>query len=573
MKKHCLLLLCCLWAALAARSQPTPRQIAQKVADKIVSLTPLRIDTVPVNEPQERTYLLNFGKMHMQGKRPGRYLAQSAIWREAPTTAAQISLLISHSPGKIQITYTPKNGKPQVFTHSSIRPFQVDRRDYELIRFQHRIDVTVPANGDPGELSLALEPSGPDARVLLALADPTHETILLNAKLTADPASVRPFRQSGWLAPDEAPVWVAPPAAQRLALSGDPMVYSDWRYFTGVFNNALLDVRGIFPDLDYRPFVRRHVDFFYQHKNRVATERARLTLRDGVFNQYFRFTMLDDFGPQGAVLWRLWRETSLQEKKWSLPKAARRDAQRIAAAVQKTVPRYNGAFARLTPKTYTVQSDDALMGGYFLVKMAQATGQKQWLDKAVTQSLAFHNMLFQPENQLYYHAAFSPQPGGTLERSCCQWARGMGWVMIFNAELLRALPVDHPSRSAILSHFQQTCAGLLRVQTADGRWHQVLTDPSTYLETSATAMFVAAFAEGVAQNWLPAEPYRAAARKGWDGLCQQIDADGNVADIVVGTPILESAEAYNAQKTRLNDPRGMGAVLWAAMAMERMGRL
>jgi unsaturated rhamnogalacturonyl hydrolase len=88
-------------------------------------------------------------------------------------------------------------------------------------------------------------------------------------------------------------------------------------------------------------------------------------------------------------------------------------------------------------------------------------------------------------------------------------------------------------------------------------------------ETSATATFVYAFAEGVNNGWLPKAQYEAAILRGWSYLKTQIQEDGNVKNIVRGTPILPTAEAYNKQKANTSDPRGLGAMLWVCIAMNR----
>lgn len=83
-------------------------------------------------------------------------------------------------------------------------------------------------------------------------------------------------------------------------------------------------------------------------------------------------------------------------------------------------------------------------------------------------------------------------------------------------------------------------------------------------------MFVRAFAAGVAQGWLPAELYAAAAEKGWAALNTQIDADGKVEGIVRGTPIFFSDAKYQTHATRTDDPRGLGAILFATVSVDLM---
>ena len=139
-------------------------------------------------------------------------------------------------------------------------------------------------------------------------------------------------------------------------------------------------------------------------------------------------------------------------------------------------------------------------------------------------------------------------------------------------ELLMRMPEDHPKRGEVLEIFRRHAEGLLAVQSSDGRWHQVLDNPDTYLETSCTAMFTRAFAEGVARGWIPEEGFREGAERGWEAVARQVRPDGKVEGIVRGTPIFYSDQEYEDHGTRLNDPRGLGAVLYAASSMQRMNQ-
>ena len=142
--------------------------------------------------------------------------------------------------------------------------------------------------------------------------------------------------------------------------------------------------------------------------------------------------------------------------------------------------------------------------------------------------------------------------------------------MMAKVEILQALPHDHEDRAAVLRTFADHAAALLKVQGMDGRWHQILDQPDTYLETSATAMFVRAFAAGVANGWLPEEPFAASAERGWAGMTAQISALGDVEGITRGTPIFFGDAQYKVHPTRTNDPRGLGAVLYATVAVDQM---
>ncbi|MEX2363735.1 MAG: hypothetical protein WD597_08930, partial [Balneolaceae bacterium] len=52
-------------------------------------------------------------------------------------------------------------------------------------------------------------------------------------------------------------------------------------------------------------------------------------------------------------------------------------------------------------------------------------------------------------------------------------------------------------------------------------------------------------------------------------LTHQVNEEGDVTGIVRGTPIMFSDQEYAEWGSRRNDPRGLGSVIYAAIAMEK----
>ena len=83
------------------------------------------------------------------------------------------------------------------------------------------------------------------------------------------------------------------------------------------------------------------------------------------------------------------------------------------------------------------------------------------------------------------------------------------------------MPDNDPEREEILEIFQTLCGGYLKLQGKEGMWHQVLTFPHSFQETSCTAMFIYGFARGVRYGWLKnRDDYAKAALLGWRALCK-----------------------------------------------------
>jgi rhamnogalacturonyl hydrolase YesR len=97
---------------------------------------------------------------------------------------------------------------------------------------------------------------------------------------------------------------------------------------------------------------------------------------------------------------------------------------------------------------------------------------------------------------------------------------------------------------------------------------QVLDVPSTFLETSASAMFLFAAATGVNEGWLPQSKYGPSIDLAWTGLTRAVNANGTVSGICAGTPIEPDVAAYEARPTDYAESQsGLGAVFRAALAV------
>lgn len=215
-----------------------------------------------------------------------------------------------------------------------------------------------------------------------------------------------------------------------------------------------------------------------------------------------------------------------------------------------------------TPDGITTEArywiDDMYMITMLQVQAWRATGESKYLDRAALAMVAYLEKLQQP-NGLFLHAPDSPY----------YWSRGNGWMAAGMAELLRALPEQHPQRERILEGYRCMMKSLLDYQGEDGLWYQLLDDPESWHETSGTGMFTFALITGVKNKWLDDETYGAAVRRGWLGLVKCIDESGNVHDVCAGTPKGFSGEYYRDRPRITGDLHGQAPVLWSASALLR----
>src|SRR5690606_11184268 len=114
------------------------------------------------------------------------------------------------------------------------------------------------------------------------------------------------------------------------------------------------------------------------------------------------------------------------------------------------------------------------------------------------------------------------------------WARANGWALLTLTEVLDVLPLDHPERADILDIYKKHVKGITPYQSGTDFWHQLLDKNDSYLETSATAIYVYCIARGINKGWLDVISYGPVAQLGWSAVPRQINEKGQVEGTCVG---------------------------------------
>jgi rhamnogalacturonyl hydrolase YesR len=223
----------------------------------------------------------------------------------------------------------------------------------------------------------------------------------------------------------------------------------------------------------------------------------------------------------------------------------------------------DGTLARNRPMPGSLWLDDLYMSVPALAQMGALTGDTACLDDAVKQILQFSSRMFVAERGLYRHgwiAGMEPHP-------TFHWGRANGWAVVAMAELLEVLPENHPGRAAVLAQYRAHVAGIAAVQDSSGLWHQLLDRPDTYLETSASAMFVYAIARGINRGWLDAKAYGPMVSIAWNAVAAKVNATGQVEGTCVGTGMGFDPMFYAYRPTSPLAAHGYGPVLLAGAEM------
>ena len=197
--------------------------------------------------------------------------------------------------------------------------------------------------------------------------------------------------------------------------------------------------------------------------------------------------------------------------------------------------------------------DDMYMVGMLQMQAYRASGDLKYADRAARFIVAYNEKLQQPSG-LYHHGP---------EHPFC-WGRGNGWVATSMAEVLRSLPKDHPQRPEIMKSYSAMMAALLKYQSDNGMWRQVVDYEYSWTESSCTAMFAYAMTVGVNQGLLDAKVYGPAVEKAWKALCAHVNPEGNLRDICVGTSRRDYLEYYLERSRSIGDLHGQAPCLWLA---------
>lgn len=238
-------------------------------------------------------------------------------------------------------------------------------------------------------------------------------------------------------------------------------------------------------------------------------------------------------------------------------------------------------FARIRPHHNSVWLDDMYMGIPPLAWYGCLNDDAASIRSAVSQIKSFKQRMWMPQQQLFRHGwieEMNPHP-------FFPWGRANGWAILTMTEVLDAMTLLHQKvtekgkadyaeydadRAFILELLRQHIEGFTALQDKTGLWHQLLNDPQTYLETSATAIFTYCLAHAICEGWIDAEAYGAQTVLAWNALEKQVNAQGQVENTCVGTGMGFDKAFYAYRPVHVMALHGYGPMIWAGSEILRM---
>lgn len=344
--------------------------------------------------------------------------------------------------------------------------------------------------------------------------------------------------------------------------------FGNWSYPLGVTLYGLLHTAIEIGSEDIKEYIREHMQLCVDTFEYAIWEKEQCDGVTAIHNLLSSIDSLDDCGSFSSAL--------LEAMKYLDIKNADKLLKYVGDYISEKQTRLpDGSFFRKKQlhsfHNMTMWADDLYMSVPFLTRYYQYTGDIKYAEDAARQFIGFKKRLFIPEKGIMSHVYDFKYEKATG----VPWGRGNGWVVFSLTELLAVLPEDNELRGELIEFLNTLCSSYLKLQDDKGMWHQVLTDPEAYPETSCTAMFIYAFARGVRYGWLKEpEKYIKAVMKGWAGLAEtSVDHCGNVYGVCRGSEFSFLADYYKYELGwNLNDTHGTGIVMLAGLEVIRLER-
>jgi len=351
----------------------------------------------------------------------------------------------------------------------------------------------------------------------------------------------------------------ATPAADAIV----PTTDADFQlqaYEMGVVHAGLLKAAAVTGDRSYTATTARHLQFFADRLPYFRAQEGRFHLeRANSFARFIDPRSLDDAGSMCAAMMRARRAGVGPDLAAQIRVCGDWVAQR-----QFRLP--DGTLARQRPQAASLWADDMYMGIPALAELGRMTGERPYFDDAVRNVLQMTGYLFDPQARLYTHGWNANNP----DAPHFYWARANGWAVLAMSDLLDVLPRDHPGYPKVMAQLKLALRGIAERQSGAGLWHQMIDRDDSYLETSASAIFVYVLAHAVNEGWISPTTYGSIAQAGWNALAARIDAQGRVEGTCVGTTFASDQVYYYNRPVSTAAMHGYGPTLLAGAEMIRL---
>lgn len=341
-----------------------------------------------------------------------------------------------------------------------------------------------------------------------------------------------------------------------------------WRYDQGVILKGVEGIWNATGEKKWFDYIQKSMDFYVRE--------------DGTIKGYKKDEFNIDHVNNGKLVLLLYRVTGKEKY--------RKAADLLRNQLREHPRTSEGGFWHKKVYTNQMWLDGLYMGQPFYAEYAMLFHEDTAFNDIARQFILMERHSRDPKTSLLYHGWDESRQqqwaDKTTGRSPNVWGRALGWYGMAMVDALDHFPANHPGRDSIIRILNRFAKAVTGVQDpSTGLWYDVPNkpaEPKNYFEASASSMLVYTLAKGVRNGYLP-PTYLQNARKGYDGILKkfiktengQVNLHGTVAvSGLGGKPYRDgSFEYYMSEPVIVNDPKGMGAFINAAVEMEMLATL
>ena len=335
------------------------------------------------------------------------------------------------------------------------------------------------------------------------------------------------------------------------------LISTEW----GATYSAMLAAAEATGEVEYSDYVYKRFNFLAEVTPHFKTVYEKYGTTDSIMIQLLAPRTLDDCGAMCAAMTKA-QMTNKDLKLQSMIDDC------FNVVMYRSAKLSDGTFSNDRPFRHTLWLEDMFKGIPALALRGRylSYDQQKYFQEVVRQINQFADRMFIPEKGLYRHGWVE---SSTDHPAFC-WARANGWAMLTACELLDVLPEDYPQRAKVMDYFRAHVRGVTALQSGEGLWHQLLDRNDSYLETSATAIYVYCLAHAINKGWIDAIAYGPVTHLGWHAVAGKINAEGQVEGTCVGTGMAFDPAFYYYRPVNVYAAHGYGPVLWAGAEMIRL---
>ena len=233
--------------------------------------------------------------------------------------------------------------------------------------------------------------------------------------------------------------------------------------------------------------------------------------------------------------------------------------------------------------------DGLFMASPFLAEYGVNYDEPALFDEVVNQLKLVAKHTYDEKTGLFYHGWDESRQQFWADKNAGTspgfWSRSMGWYSAALVDVLEFLPENTQGRDSLLTIVNTLASAIKKYQDpVSGTWYQV-TDQGdregNYLESSASALFVYFLSKSLNNNYIRAD-FRPTIQKGFEGMIRNfIREEENGTFTITNCCAVAglggekgnrdgSFEYYISEPVIENDPKSVGAFIFAAIEFEKL---